>query len=473
MPKNDKDKILVPPREIERQREYTELVKSVLLARFGGEPLAFVHTYGCQGNVSDGERIKGMLRQMGFGFTDDIKNADLVLYNTCAIREHAEDRVYGNIGALKPLKIKRRHMKIVLCGCMMQQKRVVERIKNSYPFVDMVFGTHVAHRLPEFMYKLYQTGKKVFETTESSGVIAEGLPVLRDSGFKAWIPIMYGCDNFCSYCVVPYVRGRERSRDTGAVLDEVRAAVGDGCREITLLGQNVNSYAGDGGTVNFSQLLRMVNDIDGDFIIRFMTSNPKDCTEELLDTMAQCQKAAKHLHLPFQSGSDRILKAMNRRYTRSKYLELVRYARSVMPDISITSDVIVGFPGETDDDFRETLSLVDKVKFSSLFMFIFSPREGTAAAKLPDNVSREEKVKRFQELEQLQAENSIEIARSMVGKTFRVLCDDCCGNGLLSGRTEGGMTVTFAGDAKTVGSFVNVTVEENSAWNLKGSIVKK
>ena len=471
MPEKSQDQILVPPQELKRQREYAELVKSVLQARFDGEPLAYVHTYGCQGNVADGERIKGMLRQMGFGFTDDLQSADLVLYNTCAVREHAEDRVFGNIGALKPLKAKRRHMKIVLCGCMMQQEHIVERIHNSFPFVDMVFGTHVAHRLPEFMYRLYRTGKKVFETDASDGVIAEGLPVSRDSGFKAWIPVMYGCNNFCSYCIVPYVRGRERSRDSQAVLDEVRQAVADGCREITLLGQNVNSYSSADG-ISFAQLLQMINDLDGDFIVRFMTSHPKDCTHELLDTMARCEKVAKHLHLPFQSGSDRILKAMNRRYTREKYLDLVAYARDVMPGLSLTSDVIVGFPGETYDDFRETLSLVDAVKFSSLFMFIFSPREGTAAARLPDDVPREEKVRWFQELERLQAKNSAEIANAMVGKTYRILCDTDCGSGLLSGKTEGGMTVTFGGGADSVGHFQNVAIEECSGWNLKGSIIK-
>jgi tRNA-2-methylthio-N6-dimethylallyladenosine synthase len=471
LPETDKEKIFVPPSEIARQREYAELAKSVLGARFSGEPLAFVRTYGCQGNVSDGERIKGMLRQMGFGFTDEPGNADFVIYNTCAVREHAEDRVFGNVGALKPLKLKRKHMKIALCGCMMQQERVVERIKKSFPFVDMVIGTHTEHMLPEYVYRLYQSGKKVFETPDSPGVIAEGLPVERDSAFKAWIPIMYGCDNFCSYCIVPYVRGRERSRSLNAVLDEAREAVAAGCREITLLGQNVNSYVGGGG-VNFSRLLREINAIDGDFIIRFMTSNPKDCTSELLDTMAQCEKAAKHLHLPFQSGSDRILNEMNRRYTRERYLDLVRYARRVMPGLSITSDVIVGFPGESYDDFQETMSLADEVKFSSLFMFVFSPREGTAASKLPDAVDRGEKIKWFQELERMQAKNSEETAASMVGKTFRVLCDTDCRNGLLSGRTEGGMTVTFEGEADMVGKFANIRIDTNSAWSLKGSAVK-
>lgn len=463
----DLNKNMVPPDEIARQREYAALVRTVLSARFDDPPRAFVHTYGCQGNVSDGERMKGMLHACGFAFTDVREEADFVLYNTCAVREHAEDRVFGNVGALKPLKNRRRHMKIALCGCMVQQPRVTERLQRSYPFVDLVFGTHVTHRLPEFLYRLYCTGEKVYEILQSDGVIAEQIPVSRDSSFKAWVPIMYGCNNFCSYCIVPYVRGRERSRSTEAILDEVRTVVQAGYKEITLLGQNVNSYKGD---VNFSGLLRRINEIPGEFIVRFMTSHPKDCTRELIDTIAACEKVERHLHLPFQSGNDRILREMNRHYDREKYLSLVRYAKEKIPDLLLTSDVIVGFPGETAEEFEDTLSLADTVGFSSLFLFIFSPRAGTKAACMPDETDRAEKVRRFQALEKLQAQHSARIAEAMIGRSFRVLCEEESRPGLLTGKTSGSMTVEFPGEADRIGSFVTVRVTERAGWTLKGEI---
>ena len=461
-------KNVVPPAETARQNEYAALVRTVLDSRFSDAPRAFVHTYGCQGNVSDGERMKGMLRACGFTFTDTPDDADLVLYNTCAVREHAQDRVFGNVGALKPIKTKRRHMKIALCGCMVQQPHVAERLRRSYPFVDLIFGTHVTHRLPEFLYRLYCTGEKVCEIPQSDGVIAENVPVSRDSSFKAWVPIMYGCNNFCSYCIVPYVRGRERSRTVGAILDEVRSVVAAGYKEITLLGQNVNSYKGD---TNFAGLLREINAIPGEFIIRFMTSHPKDCTHELIDTIAACEKVERHLHLPFQSGSDRILREMNRHYDRAQYLSLVNYAKQTIPDLLLTSDVIVGFPGETAEEFDETLSLADEVGFSSLFLFIYSPREGTKAAAMPDETDRAEKVRRFQSLEKLQAQHSTRIAESMIGRTFRVLCEEEKGGGVLTGKTSGSMPVEFSGAADVVGTFVNVRVTERAGWTLRGEIV--
>lgn len=464
----DLDKIQVPSEEIVRQREYVELVRSVLSARFSDAPKAYVHTYGCQGNVADGERLKGTLRECGFTFTEDVKEADLVLYNTCAVREHAQDRVFGNVGALKPLKLKKKYMKIALCGCMVQQEHVTERLRRSYPFVDLVFGTHVSHRLPEFLYKLYCLSEKVYEIPQSDGVIAEDVPLSRDSSFRAWVPIMYGCNNFCSYCIVPYVRGRERSRSAEAVLSEVRAAVEAGYKEITLLGQNVNSYK---GSMNFAELLRQINAIPGEFLIRFMTSHPKDCTHELIDTIAECEKVERHLHLPFQSGNDRVLKEMNRHYDRAKYLSLVEYAKEKVPDLLFTSDVIVGFPGETDEEFEDTLSLAKEVGFSSLFMFIFSPREGTKAASMPDDATHAQKVVRFQKLEKLQAENSAKIAESMIGKTFRVLVDSENG-GLLSGKTSGSMAVEFPGTADKVGTFVTVSIRERVGWTLKGEIIE-
>ena len=343
------NKFSIPQEEIDKQKEYMALSHTLIEAVFEGRtPKAFVHTYGCQGNVSDGEKLQGMLREMGYEFTDNVKEADLVLYNTCAIREHAEDRIYGNVGALKQYKKSNPNLIIALCGCMMQQERVAEKIKKSYPFVDLLFGTHVLYKLPEFIYRRLSGGKRVFDITGNDGNIVEGLPVKRDGTFKAWVPVMYGCNNFCSYCIVPYVRGRERSRDFDLILEECRELVVEGYKEITLLGQNVNSYNKElSEDKRFPALLKAISEIDGDFIIRFMTSHPRDCTRELLDVMASTDKIAKHLLLPFQSGNNRVLKEMNRHYDREKYLSLIDYAYEIMPELSITSDVIVGFPGET------------------------------------------------------------------------------------------------------------------------------
>ncbi len=454
----------------DRQSEYSALVRTVLTSRFDPQtPLAFVHTYGCQGNVADGERIKGMLAEMGYGFTEKLEEADLVLYNTCAIREHAEDRVFGNVGALKNYKKAKPSMKIALCGCMMQQEHVAQRIEKSYSFVDLVFGTHVIHRLPEFMYRVLCGDGRVFELPQSDGAITEGVPVRRDSSFKAWLPIMYGCNNFCSYCIVPYVRGRERSREPEIILDEARGLIAAGYKEITLLGQNVNSYGKNlGCNVNFSKLLRELNSIDGDFIIRFMTSHPKDCTYELIDTMAQCDKVANHLHLPVQSGNNRVLAEMNRHYDREHYLDLIRYAREKMPELSITSDIIVGFPGETHDEFCDTLSLVSEVGYTSLFTFIYSPREGTRAAKMPDPVSREEKGAWFRELCDLQESIAGKRTAAMKDKIYRVLCEGCAKDGRLSGRTEGNVIIEFPGTQESIGKFRNVRVTEPRTWVLFG-----
>ena len=469
---SDKKAVAVPAEEVSRQKEYIQLVRSIIEQKFETAPKAFVHTYGCQGNVSDGERLKGMLEQMGYEMTEELDGADLVLYNTCAIREHAEDRVFGNVGALKQMKTANREMKIILCGCMMQQDRVAQKIRKSYPFVDVVFGTHVIHRLPEFLYISLSKGKKVYELPEHDGVICEELPVHRDSDFKAWIPIMYGCNNFCTYCIVPYVRGRERSRDPQLIIAEAKELVAQGYKEITLLGQNVNSYGKnpDYG-MNFAGLLRELNTIEGDFIIRFMTSHPKDCTHELLDAMAECEKVAKHLHLPFQSGSNRVLDAMNRRYTREKYLELLNYAYSIMPGLSVTSDVIVGFPGETYEEFRETVTMVEEAKFTSMYTFIFSSREGTVASKMPDPVSREEKGKWFKELLDAQEKIAAERTASMVGKTYRVLCESVSKGGLIEGRTGGNIIIEFPADESVIGSFREVKVTESLTWILRGELV--
>lgn len=464
----------VSDEELNRQKEYTALVGSVITSRFSDRPLAFVHTYGCQGNVSDGERIKGILETLGYGFTENIEEASLILYNTCAIREHAEDRIYGNVGAIKKLKKQNPDLIIALCGCMMQQERVVEKIRKSYPFVDLVFGTHVIHKLPELMYRVLCTGKRVFECPDGDGVIAENLPVHRDGVIKGWLPIMYGCNNFCSYCIVPYVKGRERSREPEDIIAEAKELIAMGCKDITLLGQNVNSYGKNlDCDINFAKLLKQINDLEGDFIIRFMTSHPKDCSKELLDTMAECDKVAKHLHLPFQSGNNRVLEEMNRRYTREQYLELAEYARKVMPGLSMTSDVIVGFPGETYEEFKDTLTLIEKVQFTSLYTFIFSSRPGTKAAEMPDPISRDEKGKWFKELTDLQEKIAGERTAKMKDKIYTVLCEGYARDGILNGRTQGNVMIEFpeVEGRDVLGKFCEVKVTEPLTWIVRGELV--
>ena len=395
--------IFVSESELNVQKEYTEKVRTVLSSRYPTAPKAFVHTYGCQGNVADSEHIKGMLIEMGYVLCDDVSEADFILYNTCAIREHAEDRVFGNVGALKKYKKEKPGLIIALCGCMMQQEHIAEKIKKSYPFVNLVFGTHVTHKLPELVSKVLCTGKRVFCIDQSDGEIAEGLPSSRDSGENAWLPIMYGCNNFCSYCIVPYVRGRERSRKPDVILDEAKTLVKEGYKLITLLGQNVNSYGKNCDfDVNFAELIRRIDKIEGNFKFDFMTSHPRDCSFELIDVLSQSKHFCGHLHLPVQSGNNRILKEMNRHYTREHYLELIAYAKKKIPDVDITTDIIVGFPGETYEEFLDTLSLVREVRYGSMFTFIYSPRKGTPAAEMPDPVSKEEKTKWFLELLKVQ-----------------------------------------------------------------------
>lgn len=464
----------IPLEEIMKQREYIDKIRTILAVKYpASAPRAYVHTYGCQGNVADSERIKGQLYEMGYVFTENREEADFVLFNTCAVREHAEDRVFGNVGALKPVKNGRKDMIIALCGCMMQQPHVSERIKKSYPYVNLVFGTFAVHRIPELLYKVLRSGKRVFETEEGAPVVAEGLPVYRDRDFKMWLPIMYGCNNFCSYCVVPYVRGRERSRSPEAVIEEAKELISLGAKEITLLGQNVNSYGKNSSHgVNFPRLLRMINDLPGDFKIRFMTSHPKDCTKELLDTMASCEKVARHLHLPFQSGNNRVLKEMNRGYTREDYLGLISYARKVMPDISLTSDIIVGFPGETYEEFLDTLSLIEEVRFTSLFTFIFSPRRGTKAEKMDDPVTYKEKSSWFSELLKTQEGIAAKRCQSMLGNTYEVLVEGFTkeNDGRLTGRTDGNINIDFEGDASLIGSYRKVKVTNALNWILSGEL---
>ncbi len=387
----------------EKQWDYIHKIAELLPSIYGENPKACVITFGCQQNVSDSEKLKGMIWECGYEICEEIENSDFIIFNTCAVRGHAEDRVYGNIGKVKALKQSRKGVIAAVCGCMAQQETVSAKIKKSYPYIDMVFGTQELHRLPEFIYKRLNGSGRIFEGELANLPIIEDIPVKRDRVDTGWLPIMYGCNNFCTYCIVPYVRGRERSRAPERIIAEAEEMIKNGCREITLLGQNVNSYGkGEPHGINFAKLLRCLNALEGDFVIKFMTSHPKDCSIELLDTIAECKKVSRHLHLPFQSGSSRILKLMNRYYTREQYLELIKEAKNRIPDVKLTSDVIVGFPGETYEDFCETLSLIKEVEFESLFTFIFSPRVGTPAEKMADPVSREEKGKWFDELLALQ-----------------------------------------------------------------------
>ena len=436
-------------------------------------PNAYVETYGCQQNEADSEKLRGLLSQCGYNMISTAEGADVVIMNTCAIREHAEQRVFGNLGALTHTKRRHPGQKIFLCGCMAGQDHVVQRIKRSYPHVDGVFSTHHLWQFPELLHRVLTTGKRTYFVEDEAGSIAEGLPHLRDSRLKAWVSIMYGCNNFCTYCIVPYVRGRERSRKSADILAECRFLVENGCKDITLLGQNVNSYGKDlDENMDFADLLKAIAEIPGDFLIRFMTSHPRDASKKLFDTMASFPKIAKQLHLPFQSGSSRVLKAMNRHYDREQYLEKVSYAKSVMPDLVLTSDVIVGFPGETAEEFEETLSLISQVHYDSLFTFIFSPRAGTPAASMDDPTPKEEKNARFDRLCTLQNTISEKIHKGYVGKTFRCLVDGK-DKDLLTARTEGGRLVRFPGNEKLIGEFVNLTVTGATTWSLTGVIADK
>lgn len=455
-----------------KQNEYISLIAEIMEIRKRGEkPLAYIRTYGCQQNVADSEKIKGMLANAGFGFVDAPDDADFILFNTCAVREHAEDRVFGNVGALKALKRRHPQILIALCGCMMEQEHIANRIYKSFPFVGLVFGTHSLHHFPELVYNALVNGKRIFERGNDDNKLYEGMPVKRDGTFKGWLPIMYGCNNFCTYCIVPYVRGRERSREKNVIVSEAREMIADGYKDITLLGQNVNSYGKtiENG-VNFSQLLKEIDSIDGDYWLRFMTSHPKDCSKELIDTIANGTHISRHLHLPFQSGSDRILKAMNRHYDRKKYMEIINYAKEKIDGLSLTSDIIVGFPGETYEDFKETLSLIREVEFTSLFTFIFSPRVGTPAAKMDDPVPYSEKSKWFQELLAVQEEIAAKRCASMVGNVEKVLVEDEGKNGILNGRTSGNIIVELEAPKDTIGTFQNVRITNARNWILKGKI---
>ena len=455
--------------------QYMGLVRALVAEKqqqTGRVPLAFTHHYGCQQNVSDGEKLDGMLAEMGYAFCNSPEEADLVLYNTCAIRENAEDRIFGNVGALKSAKRNNPDMVICLCGCMVQQEHIADKLKRSYPYVDLVFGPSALPHFPQLLWEHIHTGQRVFQILNPTTAITEGLPLRREGIRKVWVPIMYGCDNFCSFCVVPLVRGRERSRSTADILVEIKGLVAQGCREITLLGQNVNSYRC--GDADFVSLLRQINEIPGDYRVRFMTSHPKDCSQELLRAMAECTHVVKHLHLPVQSGCDRVLAEMNRRYTIAQYKEKIDYAREICPGMTFTSDIIVGFPGETYAELQETIALLREVRYLSLFTFVYSRREGTRAARMDDPVPEAEKKQWFQELLAVQNQISRELYEELVGQTLTVLVEGPAkaGDGLMSGRSEANLIVDFPAAAEDIGQFRQVTITKALNWALAGEIVR-
>ena len=429
----DRAQVQIPAEQLARQRDFETKIRDMHAQR----PLrAMVDTFGCQQNVADSQHIMGMLEAMGCTFTDDPAQADVVVLNTCAIRDHAE-------------------------------------VRQSYRHVDLVFGPQALWKFPELLYQVYTQRRRVFSVADEHGSIAEGMPVVREGRTRAWVSIMYGCNNFCSYCIVPYVRGRERSRDPERIIDEVRGLVAEGFKEITLLGQNVNSYGKDLGIgYDFADLLAALDQIGGDYLIRFMSSQPKDASHKLFDVMAASRHVARQLHLPVQSGCDRVLRAMNRPYDVEKYLELITYARRVMPELVLTSDVIIGFPGETEAEAMETVALVEKVRFDALFTFIFSPRPGTPAAKLPDPVPREEKQKWFDRLCTVQNGISEELHRQYVGQTLRCLVDGVSDDARwqLTARTAGGRLVHCVGEKNAVGEYRNVKITDSNTWALFGEV---
>ena len=458
--------------ELESQKKYTEKVRAVVEELT--EPKACVVTYGCQQNEADSERIMGILREMGYTPVAEPKDADIIIVNTCAVRDHAEKKALSITGGYKHLKNKKPSLIIGVCGCMVSKSDMSDKIKHSYPYIDIVFGTENLWKLPEILYRTIKEDKRMFFPNVGAPIVAEGIPVQRESGYKAWVSIMYGCNNFCTYCIVPYVRGRERSRRPEDIIKEVRELVADGYKEITLLGQNVNSYGKEfGDECDFAELLSRICEIEGDFLVRFMTSHPKDASHKLIDVMAANDKIAKHFHLPVQSGSDRLLKEMNRHYNREAYLSLIRYMREKMPDICLSTDIIVGFPGETEEDFEDTLSIVREVGYDMMYSFIYSKRTGTPAAEMENQVPEHITSERFARLIDTQNEISLTKNQPYTDKTVRVLVDGRSKNNpdKFSGRTEGNKIVLFDGDDSMTGKFVTIHITEAQTFALKGDVV--
>ncbi len=463
---------VISEEEIRRQKDIINRIYDINSTK-ATKPLAFVETYGCAQNFNDSEKICGMLMDMGYGFCSDKTQADLIIFNTCAVRENAEMRVYGNIGAIKNIKRKNENLILGVCGCMMQQEDIANNVKRRYPYVDMIFGTHALYRLPEILLKAMEK-HRVFENESSDGEIFEDIPYHRDPPPLAKIPIMYGCNNFCSYCIVPYVRGRERSRKSENILKEIRETAEQGYKEVMLLGQNVNSYGNDfqDGT-SFASLLKEVCKIEGIERVRFMTSHPKDISDQLIEVMASEEKICKQLHLPVQCGSSRVLEKMNRKYTKEQYLEIVRKVKEKMPDIVLTTDIIVGFPGETNEDFKETIDVLRKVQYDTIFSFIYSKRPGTPAATMEDCLTETEKHRNFDKLISVQNEISKRKNDAYMGTVQKVLIEGESKTNpeFMCGRTDGGKVVNFKGDKSQIGEIVNVKITKTQTWSLGGEII--
>lgn len=431
----------------------------------------FIETWGCQMNEEDSEKLSGMLLSMGYTACQNREQADVIIFNTCCVRENAELKVHGNLGQLKGLKRQKKDLIIAVCGCMMQQKGIPQEISKKYPFVDIIFGTHNLHKFPEYLNRVLMNDERILEIESGSDEIVEGMTIDRKSSLKAFVTIMYGCNNFCTYCVVPQVRGREKSRKSEDIVNEIKALASEGYKEITLLGQNVNSYGlGLEEDIDFPKLLRKINEIDGIERIRYMSSHPKDFSDDLISAMKDCDKVCNQLHLPVQSGSDVVLKAMNRHYTKEEYIEKINKIKSLIPDLAITTDIIVGFPGETEEDFEETLDLIRRVRYDSAFMFIYSNRKYTRADMMPNQIPDDVKHERFNRL--VETVNSIcaEINLTYQDKIVQVLVEGASKNDStrLSGRTDNGKLVNFTGDESSIGKIVNVKITKPKSFSLEG-----
>lgn len=453
---------------IEKQKEYMEKVKKI---NENKNKMYYILTMGCQLNENDSEKLIGIMEEMGYTKSDDIKNADLYVINTCCVRENAEEKLFGKLGELKKIK-ENKNIVIAIGGCMMQEEHITEKIKKSYPFVDVVFGTHTLHKFPEDLYTAITKNKKVKDVIDIDGEIYEGLPVKRSSNRQASVIIMYGCNNFCSYCIVPYVRGRERSRKPEDILNEIKELAKEGYREITLLGQNVNSYKG-GENYNFANLLEDVDKIEGIEVIRFVSPHPKDFTDDVIDVISKSKKISRLIHVPLQSGSTNVLKEMNRKYTKEQYLDLIKRIRNKIPDVVFSTDIIVGFPGETEEDFEDTIDVVKQVNFEQIFMFIYSRRVGTRADKMENQIPEEIKHKRFDRLKQVFEERVEENNKKYVGTTQKILVEGYSKNNqdMLTGRTDTNKVVIFEGPEKLIGKIINIKIISEHKWYLKGEVL--
>lgn len=473
----ERKNIQVPEEDIARQHRFIEEIKennAGYETKAGEKKRFYLQSFGCQMNENDSERLAGMLSEMGYVENNKIEGSRLIIFNTCCVRENAELKVYGHLGALKKLKTDNPDLIIAICGCMMQQKEVVEHIKSKYRHVDLIFGTHNLYKFPELLYNAVNSKETLVDIWEATGSIAEGMPIERKDRVKAWVTIMYGCNNFCSYCIVPYVRGRERSRDINDIVNEVTTLGRQGYKEITLLGQNVNSYGKEsGGNNSFAGLLKELNRVDGIERIRFMTSHPKDLSDELIYAMRDLDKVCRHLHLPVQAGSTRILQDMNRKYTKEDYLELARKVKENIPGIAMTTDIIVGYPGETEEDFNETLDVLEKVRFDFAFTFLYSKRTGTPAARSLEQVDEEVKKERFEKLLKVQNKISKEINDKLLGQELEVLVEGLSRNSIrtYTGRTSTNKVVNFEGTGDMVGKLLRVKIENIQTWSLGGSVV--